>query len=666
MMKKNIFPLQPDRMYHIYNRGINGGPLFFDHENYLYFLKLIKLKIRPVAQIYSYCLLKNHFHLLVKINSELTIRALFSEKDKTGIETIISQQFSNTFNSYSQAVNKRYARTGKLFELPFRRKDVDSSDHLVRTILYINKNPVKHGITEDCLAYPYSSAREIINNEDDFLESCDIMNLFSDVDGFKDAMKDRTELGNMSKSIEDGGIKTLETLLNSGDVNAFDTTASWVDNDGNVQTSGNYVQRWMGGNKILSSYKAGTKVEDFLKTNMGKSALINILAAKRNEPGVKRDQKAAIDYTINQITKTFTQKDGKTRVPGAVIARTQKEMKEIKSTAPLGAPGYLNEYDEIAESTTSIGIMVNPILSVPGPLVIPTINTTKKETGLDAAVRMANSTSNTLSKKYTQNVRMVHPVGIITGKDGNEVSAQAAFLQVKDLEGDFYEATGDGDKNPIPDNAELDTKNGKNIKVISEGLNANGVQMVSFEFPVVSTEDDKSVYHVAKTEKIEITKAPKMLVAGMRNKSKIDHNDPKRPEWTNKSFVGGLPNKEEANDLHIKTDFAVKFKTADKTEEAAILRFNTAGFSPIYHQQIREIVNDNYKILIKKNDETGNAYLEVRDGKNELVIDSTPFSSRTNTIEDLTNDPIRRYVKIQEAIEIKLNELMTKAYSNGR
>ena len=188
MMKKNIFPLQPDRMYHIYNRGINGGPLFFDHENYLYFLKLIKLKIRPVAQIYSYCLLKNHFHLLVKINSELTIRTLFSEKDQTGIETIVSQQFSNTFNSYSQAVNKRYARTGKLFELPFRRKDVDSSDHLVRTILYINKNPVKHGITEDCLAYPYSSAREIINNEDDFLESCDIMSLFSDVDGFKDAL----------------------------------------------------------------------------------------------------------------------------------------------------------------------------------------------------------------------------------------------------------------------------------------------------------------------------------------------------------------------------------------------------------------------------------------------------------------------------------------------
>jgi len=187
-MKKNIFPLQPERMYHIYNRGINGGPLFFDRQNYLYFLKLIKLKIRPIAQIYSYCLLKNHFHLLVKINSEKTIRALFSEKNQTGIETIISQQFSNTFNSYSQAINKRYVRTGKLFELPFRRKDIDSSEQLIRTILYINKNPVKHGITEDYISYPYSSVCEIINNDNAFIDGCDIVNLFSDVDGFKDAL----------------------------------------------------------------------------------------------------------------------------------------------------------------------------------------------------------------------------------------------------------------------------------------------------------------------------------------------------------------------------------------------------------------------------------------------------------------------------------------------
>lgn len=187
-MKKNIFPLQPDRFYHIYNRGINGGQLFFDHQNYLYFLKLITKKVKPIAQIYSYCLLKNHFHILVKIKSEIEIRALFSEKSQTGIETLISQQFSNTFNSYSQAINKRYARTGKLFELPFRRKDIDSSEQLIRTVLYINKNPGKHGITKDCLSYPYSSASDIIKNVNVFIESDDLIYLFDDVAGFKDAL----------------------------------------------------------------------------------------------------------------------------------------------------------------------------------------------------------------------------------------------------------------------------------------------------------------------------------------------------------------------------------------------------------------------------------------------------------------------------------------------
>ena len=163
--------------------------MFFDPQNYLYFQKLITQKVKPIAKIYSYCLLKSHFHLLVKIESEAKIRALFPEKNQTAIETIISQQFSNTFNSYSQAINKRYARTGKLFELPFRRRDIDSSEKLVTTILYINQNPVKHGITKDGFSYPYSSASDIIKNNNTFIESDDIINLFDGVDGFKNSLQ---------------------------------------------------------------------------------------------------------------------------------------------------------------------------------------------------------------------------------------------------------------------------------------------------------------------------------------------------------------------------------------------------------------------------------------------------------------------------------------------
>ena len=125
-MKKNTFPLEPGRFYHIYNRGINGGQLFFNHQNYLYFLKLI-------------------------------------------------------------------------VELPFRRKNIDDREQLIKTIIYINKNPAKHKIAKDCLSYPYSSADEIIKNENRFVESHEVLSLFNDVDEFKKYFKCLSSLKNKRK-----------------------------------------------------------------------------------------------------------------------------------------------------------------------------------------------------------------------------------------------------------------------------------------------------------------------------------------------------------------------------------------------------------------------------------------------------------------------------------
>ncbi len=53
--------------YHIYNRGNNSELLFKEEANYIYFLKLIRKYILPVADIYTYCLLNNHFHILIRI-----------------------------------------------------------------------------------------------------------------------------------------------------------------------------------------------------------------------------------------------------------------------------------------------------------------------------------------------------------------------------------------------------------------------------------------------------------------------------------------------------------------------------------------------------------------------------------------------------------------------
>ncbi|SEM16762.1 REP element-mobilizing transposase RayT [Chryseobacterium taichungense] len=168
-MKKNIYPLEAGCFYHIYNRGINSQKLFFNDKNYHYFLNLMESKISSVVTVYAYCLMQNHFHILVRTKSEMEIRKFFPEKDKTEISKIISQQFSNMFNSYTQAINKHYGRTGKLFELPFRRKFISSHTQLINTIHYIHNNPVKHRIILNAENYRHSSLCKIKNGIDDSL-----------------------------------------------------------------------------------------------------------------------------------------------------------------------------------------------------------------------------------------------------------------------------------------------------------------------------------------------------------------------------------------------------------------------------------------------------------------------------------------------------------------
>jgi len=60
-------PLEYGEYYHIYNRGNNREDVFFEERNYRHFLSLYAKYILPNADTYAYCLLRNHFHLLVRI-----------------------------------------------------------------------------------------------------------------------------------------------------------------------------------------------------------------------------------------------------------------------------------------------------------------------------------------------------------------------------------------------------------------------------------------------------------------------------------------------------------------------------------------------------------------------------------------------------------------------
>jgi len=82
--------LEHEAYYHIYNRGNNSEIIFREESNYFYFLKLLKKYILPVADVFAYCLLNNHFHLLIRIK----------EEDKITVN--IEKSFSNLFNAYAK------------------------------------------------------------------------------------------------------------------------------------------------------------------------------------------------------------------------------------------------------------------------------------------------------------------------------------------------------------------------------------------------------------------------------------------------------------------------------------------------------------------------------------------------------------------------------------
>jgi len=127
--------LEYGRYYHIYNREINSCDLFKETSNYKHFIRLYEKYILPIADTFAYCLMPNHFHFLVRIKEE---KEIYDKINQTGFKNLSSlkipnrpsKQFSNLFNAYTKAFNKRYTRTGTLFERPFKRILIENESYL--------------------------------------------------------------------------------------------------------------------------------------------------------------------------------------------------------------------------------------------------------------------------------------------------------------------------------------------------------------------------------------------------------------------------------------------------------------------------------------------------------------------------------------------------------
>lgn len=147
---------EADKTYHIYNRS--NELVFNNKENYLFFLSKVKQLIYPFTEIMAWCLMPNHFHLLIisKANGCVSVE----EKHRPNTQQL-SKNIGTLLSSYTKAINKSTGRRGKLFAHNTKAKclnDQINNDYLFDTCFhYIHQNPVKAGLCKRLEDWQFSS-----------------------------------------------------------------------------------------------------------------------------------------------------------------------------------------------------------------------------------------------------------------------------------------------------------------------------------------------------------------------------------------------------------------------------------------------------------------------------------------------------------------------------
>jgi len=149
--------MKPASFYHIFNRGNNRERIFIIRENYIYFLHKIEKHLLPHVHLLAYCLMPNHFHLLVYAMDDLNKNA-------------ISKDLQIMLRSYTRAINKQEGRIGSLFQQNTKIKSLINTDSIpsnfsfddypLTCFHYIHQNPVRAGLTARMEAWEMSSFQE--------------------------------------------------------------------------------------------------------------------------------------------------------------------------------------------------------------------------------------------------------------------------------------------------------------------------------------------------------------------------------------------------------------------------------------------------------------------------------------------------------------------------
>lgn len=192
-------------IYHVMVRGVNGQDIFHDDKDRQKYISIIdKYKEICRFELYGYCLMSNHVHLLIREN-----------------EQTVSQIMRRLGTSYAYWHNQKYGRSGHLFQGRFKSETVEDDRYLLVALRYIHQNPTKAGLVKAPGNYKWGSYLEYVNKENTLTDVHFVLNILDSdrnkaVKIFKDFMLQENEdrclgIAAKAKRPSDGEIRELIT-----------------------------------------------------------------------------------------------------------------------------------------------------------------------------------------------------------------------------------------------------------------------------------------------------------------------------------------------------------------------------------------------------------------------------------------------------------------------
>ncbi len=201
---KYIATFEANEFFHLIAKAVGNNILFGSDENRRFFLRRYSAYSTGYFETYSYILMENHVHWLVKCNSHEGLMQYLSNlpeesikqhqqkflKNEISFEEALEFQCKDFFISYAMAFNKENNRHGALFINPFKRVRIIDEAHFTQLIIYHHANALKHLAQKNFQDYHWSSYQSILSDKPTLLKREEVIEWFGGKDQFIIAHKE--------------------------------------------------------------------------------------------------------------------------------------------------------------------------------------------------------------------------------------------------------------------------------------------------------------------------------------------------------------------------------------------------------------------------------------------------------------------------------------------